>query len=203
MGIKKKGISKTKASKTLSSNFLVRNKKILKPSEVSFLHLINTDTKKEKQLMKSSKFLSKFTEDNIKKNPDPNLNQAVDSNLIGISKSSLRRRKRKLRENLKPKLSDLLDSLNSIEDDNNSAKQPNKINKNSNNIQNVKIEKKGYINKQLNKNQPNPHKSLNSFKIISKMENSNFIKVLNDESFKANPFQAIRDKINLQNSLML
>ena len=198
--MKKRSALKSKAGKALSSsNIHVKDKKILKPStEKTFLHLINTDTKKEKQLKKSTTFLDKLAEGNTISNNNNNnnarissTNQRLAASLDGISKSALRRRKRKLRDTLKPKLNDLLDTLDSIDS---SSKTNSKGKK-------TKDTSRGYINKQLDKHRPNPHKNLNSFKIISTIENGNFAKVLGDSTFRASPFQAIRDKIRLQNSL--
>ena len=70
---------------------------LLPPDPKAFLHQPR-ESKKEKVLNKSQSFVSKIKDQ-------------ASLNNSGISKSSLRRRKRKLRDDLKPKMQDLLTSL--------------------------------------------------------------------------------------------
>ncbi|CCH60055.1 hypothetical protein TBLA_0C02450 [Henningerozyma blattae CBS 6284] len=71
----------------------------------AFLHQPK-ESKKDKILNKQSSFLSQVQQKALKVNPS----------LSGISKSSARRRKRKMRDELKPKMQDLLTSLDQEED---------------------------------------------------------------------------------------
>ncbi|KAF3989337.1 hypothetical protein FT663_03090 [Candidozyma haemuli var. vulneris] len=126
---------------------------------------------KEKQKTKSSDFNEKIL-------------SKVSFNLSGgISKSSTRRRKRKAKENLKPKMDDLLSSLPTE----------------TLNLVDVK-ESQGFIQaKKKDTNKPNPQKQGGHAKLLER-ENKQFNKVLTDKQFKASPFDALKSAIqqNLQ-----
>lgn len=96
----------------------------------------------------------------------------------GISKSATRRRKRKTKENLKPKMDDLLLSLPTE----------------TLNLVNVK-EASGFIAaKKKDTNKPNPQKQGGHAKLLQ-MENRHFNQVLADKQFKASPFDALKQAI--------
>lgn len=131
--------------------------------ENPFLKLLKV-SKKDKQQEKSTTFAKKIE---------------VNGNTSGgISKSSLRRRKRKAKEELKPKMNELLMSLD----------EP--TNKN------VKIvEKAGFIaSSKTNKNLPNAAKRTGHSKILSQ-ENKNFSSVLQNPKFRTSPFNALKEAI--------
>lgn len=121
-------------------------------------------SKKDKQQEKSNTFAQKI---------EVNLNTSG-----GISKSALRRRKRKAKEELKPKMNELLMSLD----------EP--TNKN------VKIvEKAEFIeSSKAKKNLPNAAKRTGHSKILSQ-ENKNFNSVLQNPGFRASPFNALKEAI--------
>lgn len=123
-----------------------------------FLHAYKP-TKKEKVDLKHTKLITKLTEG-------------------GISKSALRRRKRKAKEELVPKMQDLLTSLDA----------------------NVNlVDSKETLNsveaKKKNKNLPNPLKQSGS-KIINNQEKQRFGAVLKDSNFKKSPFSSLRESIS-------
>lgn len=123
-------------------------------------------TKKEKQLNKSKDFNTK-------------LQQKVTFNISGgISKSSARRQKRKAKQELKPKMDDLLLALESTTTTTTTT---------STTPEYVKPSKK-----QLNL--PNANKQSGHAKIM-KNEYKNFNKLLLDNSFRASPFAALKDTI--------
>lgn len=123
-------------------------------------------TKKEKQKNKTSDFNERI------------LAKTTFNLSGGISKSATRRRKRKAKENLKPKMDDLLLSLPTE----------------TLNLVDVK-QSSGFIaakNKDANK--PNPQKQGGHAKLLQ-MENRQFNKVLTDKQFKASPFDALKQAI--------
>lgn len=129
--------------------------------------------------MKSSKFVSRIQEkygqalnSDAKKALDPNDPSYKD--FSSISKSAARRRKRKLRDALKPQLNDLLKSLPETELD--------------------KAEEKGYIEKK--KHIPNPHKSLKGKALVEKVETQAFKSTLGDGDFRSSPFAALKQRIS-------
>ena len=126
--------------------------------------------------MKSDKFVNKLIDDSIK-----------------ISKSSLRRRKRKAREQLKPKLDDLLTNL-PLTTNNNSIQQ--QINQSR---EGEKIDNSIFINKKINKNHiPNPTKA-SGIKQIMKQESIIFQNAL---KIRDSNFSSLKNMIqqNLQNN---
>lgn len=127
----------------------------------AFLHAYK-ESKKEKLESKRTKLLTKLT--------------AQDA---GISKSSLRRRKRKAKEDLKPKMQDLLDTL---EDE---------VGKETVNL----VDAKEYI-ASVNKNKNTPStKTRKGIKKVEDMERQRFGAVLKDQAFKKSPFEALRESI--------
>jgi len=128
-----------------------------------------TTTKKEKQLAKSTQFNEKI------------LSKVTFNMSGGVSKSALRRRKRKEREQLKPKMDDLLLSLpetvNVVE-----SKQKKK-------------EVKYVADNKKPTNQPNPQKHTGHTKLLE-AENKRFNQVLNNSQFKKTPFALLQQAIN-------
>ncbi|CUM67999.1 uncharacterized protein PRCAT00005713001 [Priceomyces carsonii] len=125
-------------------------------------------TKKEKLAAKSNKFTQQL------------MNKVTFNTSGGISKSSIRRRRRKEKEQLKPQMNDLLISLpDSFED----SKYPSSKNQ-------VQASKK--------RNIPNATKKTGHQKLFQQ-EKKNFTDVLNSPDFKSAPFSALRNAI-LQNA---
>lgn len=125
-------------------------------------------SKKEKQQAKTNSF-------------NERLASKVTFNLSGgVSKSSLRRRKRKQKEELKPKMDDLLSSL------------PESVV----NIVEKPSAKKSFVKGTAAKpmNLPNPQKHTGHTKLLE-AENQQFSKVLQDSQFQQSPFAALRNAI--------
>lgn len=126
-------------------------------------------TKKEKQTAKSNQFSEKVL-------------SKVTFNLSGgVSKSALRRRKRKEKEQLKPKLDDLLLSL------------PETVNV----VAPLGKTKEVKYVKDTSKeaNQPNPQKHTGHTKLLE-AENKRFNQVLTNSEFKKSPFALLQQTIS-------
>lgn len=121
-------------------------------TENPFLKLL-TISKKEKQLTKSKTF-----------------NEKIINTGLTISKSSLRRRKRKLKESLKPKMSDILDSLPTVE-----------------------TEPK-FVETVAHSNEPN-FRNKTGQQVIFKQEHQNFNRILQDRQFRTSPFATLKEAI--------
>lgn len=170
----------------------------LTPDPIAFLHQPR-ESKKEKQQLKQSAFLSQIKEKNS------------NVSFEGISKSSIRRRKRKMRDDLKPKMQDLLTSLQNEEDLKDYAKSSNTdeelddfFDNNNGSSKTVKIIKKssiaetkqpGYV--KIKKNEPNIRTQKGS-KVLAINETKRFNDVLNNNAFKANPFGSLRELIQMK-----
>lgn len=144
--------------------------------ENPFLKLLKV-SKKDKQINKSQNFTQQ-------------LESRSFNTSSGASKSSLRRRKRKAKEELKPKMDELLQSLPA-----------------TTNIVDAPTSKKDsgapkkYINSSKGPaNIPNATKKTGHSKIMHQ-ESKNFNSVLKDPQFRASPFSALKNAIaqNLQN----
>ncbi|CCC70194.1 hypothetical protein NCAS_0E01240 [Naumovozyma castellii] len=173
----------------------------LPPDPKAYLHQAR-ETKKEKQMNKQQNFLERMK---MKANGD--------GNLEGISKSSIRRRKRKMREDLKPKMYDLLTSLqqesdlrdhvlaDDRKDDNNEDEMVvdsvTKITKSAaySHITSGKPMEPGSVI--MKKNQPNIRNQKGA-KAISQKESARFNQVLTNQSFQQNPFGSLREIIKMQ-----
>ncbi|CAI4063420.1 hypothetical protein SUVZ_07G3160 [Saccharomyces uvarum] len=167
----------------------------------AFLHQPK-ETKKEKLLNKQNTFLSQLK-------GRPMVDAGVSANFDGISKSSVRRRKRKLREELKPRMQDLLTSLEQEKDLQNIIKETgttvdgnNDINMDSKirivdtkEMRPKKAAEPGSI--KIKKNQPNI-KNQKGAKALSANETARFNQVLTNQDFQKNPFGALREVIKLQ-----
>lgn len=130
------------------------------------------ETKKEKSREKSKDFTER-----LMKKTTFNLS-------LGVSKSALRRQKRKEREQLKPRMEDMLSSLPM--DELEAASERGKA---------QFVEKKP---KRIN--EPNPQKQGGHAKLLD-TENTRFNRILRDEQFKETPFATLKQAIarNLQN----
>lgn len=127
-----------------------------------------TTSKKDKQLVKSSKFTEKV------------ISKVTFNTSGGVSKSALRRRKRKEREQLKPKMEDLLLSL------------PESVNI----VETTKTKEVKYIaDHKKPTNQPNPQKHTGHTKLLE-AENKRFNQVLSNSQFKKTPFALLQQAIN-------
>lgn len=145
-------------------------------------------TKFEKSENKSNIFKKKL---NIKDIEKANVDKKYlsDPKQPGISKSAVRRRKRKLKEQLNTKLDDLKDilddSMNITEDtDKNNSSNPFQNNDNNVSINPFKLD-----------HTPNPHTSLKGAKKIEKDEIKRFGLILNDTGFRQNPFESLKEAI--------
>lgn len=132
-----------------------------------FLKLL-TISKKEKQMSRARSF-----------------NDRIVNTSLNISKSALRRRKRKARESLKPKMDDLLASLpgdDSESNHNDSSSQNNGS--------------KEYIEATVKaQNKPNVKKKSGQ-QIIFKQEHQHFNEVLQNNQFRSSPFATLRSAIS-------
>ncbi|KAI5969422.1 SLX9 [Candida margitis] len=129
-------------------------------------------TKKQKQQEKSDKFIN-------------NLVNKVTFNTSGsISKSSLRRQKRKQREQLKPKMDELLSSLPTGEEPQTKSTRL------------VQMPKTEFVDNttKTKSNKPNPTKTTGHKKIMIE-EHKNFGNVLKNPEFRKSPFDALKSAI--------
>lgn len=160
----------------------------------AFLHQPR-ETKKKKQMNRQQTFLTRVKEKSISSEPS----------FAGISKSAVRRRKRKLRDDLKPKMTDLLTSLGQ-EDDlkqhvaDNSEKEGFKDAKDQ--VTKVLQTEHRYVSEpgfiQIKKNEPNIRNQKGA-KALSIKESSRMNSILTNTGFQKNPFGALRDVIKMQN----
>lgn len=159
-----------------------------------FLHQIR-ESKKDKQNNKQQNFLSRVME-----------KAAGQDQFAGVSKSAVRRRKRKLREDLKPKMGDLLTSLSKEEDlkehvqenvDNEAAQSEvprSKVTKIIAREGQPQVEA-GFV--KIRKNEPNIRNQKGA-KALSIRETTRMNDILHNASFQQNPFGALRDVIKMQ-----
>ncbi|BAO39802.1 Ribosome biogenesis protein SLX9 [Kluyveromyces marxianus] len=161
----------------------------LPPDPKAFLHQ-HRETKKEKLQAKSENFISRITEQN--------------KNMSGISKSSLRRRKRKMRDELKPKMDDLLNSLQQegvLDDEETTPGNKEEV------VSVTKVTKSAAygsvtanstaVKGQLRKNEPNI-KNQKGAKLLAKQESKRFNEVLANEAFQKSPFEALKEAIRMR-----
>lgn len=170
------------------------------PDPKAFLHQ-HRETKKDKQMNKQSAFISKIKE-------------TSSSEFAGISKSSVRRRKRKLRDDLKPRMQDLLTSLEqdpglkTLSKDIEESRENEQINDFMTDAPNItpvnavtrivgkeKPLEPGSI--KIKKNEPNIRNKKGA-RALSIKESERFMQVLKNDEFKKNTFGALRDIIKMQ-----
>lgn len=163
----------------------------------AFLHQYK-ETKREKQTNKQTDFLSKIRQGSGRSDPA----------FEGISKSSVRRRKRKMRDNLKPRLDDLLVSLQKEEDLNEFTKEPEDAAAPSTNpfapktdAPHIKVtrivEKIEPGSVKIKRNEPNIRNQKGA-KMLAVKERQRFNEVLTNQVFQQNSFSALRDIIKMQ-----
>ncbi|CAB4251904.1 similar to Saccharomyces cerevisiae YGR081C SLX9 Protein required for pre-rRNA processing [Maudiozyma barnettii] len=208
MAAKKRNTLRNKAATRLGNTSKVDEVKTVTEfteDPKAYLHQFK-ETKKEKLNNKQNDFLSKI------KNNSGSLNAEFD----GISKSSVRRRKRKIRDNLKPRLDDLLTSLQKEDDLGEFTRENVDMNVTTDNInidqnpfspsvvnppariQVTKIVKRvepGSIKKR--KNEPNIRNKKGA-KLLASKERKRFNEVITNQVFKQNSFSALRDIIKMQ-----
>lgn len=127
------------------------------------------ETKKEKSEKKTKDFTDRL------------MNKTTFNLSGGVSKSALRRQKRKQREQLKPKMDDLLSSLPLEElETSEGPGRPVKF-----------VERKPKL-----VNQPNPQKQGGHAKLLGS-ENMRFNQLLKDEQFKESPFASLKQAISM------
>ncbi|CAL9737566.1 ribosome biogenesis protein Slx9p [Monosporozyma servazzii] len=201
MVAKKRNTLRGKASSRLgskpldSSIFAPENELEAAEDPKAFLHQYR-ETKKDKQLNKQSAFISKIKE-------------TASSEFAGISKSSIRRRKRKLRDDLKPRMEDLLTSLKqepglqeitkSIEEGEHDSVPDGSHMSSVAAVTRIVSKQKplepGSI--KIKKNEPNI-RTKKGAKALSIKESQRFMQVLKNDEFKKNSFGALRDIIKMQ-----
>lgn len=142
----------------------------------AFLHQ-HKESKKEKNLSRQQTFLEQIRQRND-----------LDPNFAGISKSAIRRRKRKTRDDLKPKMGELLTSLGQEED----LKEQLEEKPEEREVTVVEEPQK------KRKNEPNI-KNQKGAKALSIQESERMKQVLSNSSFRQNTFGALRDVIGMQN----
>lgn len=165
----------------------------------AFLHQYK-ESKKEKQMNKQNAFISKIKE-------------SSKTEFSGISKSSIRRRKRKLRDNLKPRIEDLLTSLEQEPDlkefttathdkgdvmtDESTVSMLTSTTPSS--VTRIVDSKKSLEpgSVRIKKNEPNIRNKKGA-RALSIKESERFMQVLKTDEFKKNSFAALRDIIKLQ-----
>lgn len=157
----------------------------LPPDPNAFLHT-SKETKKEKLLNKSISFLNKIKRDNCS----------------SISKSSLRRRKRNARDELKPKMQDLLVSLEHDGILTNPTVKENNIQETQHSITRIvenpkKLSSVGSNIFPIKKNEPNIRNQKGAKVLVSK-EAIRFNHILTNKSFQQNPFAALREVIEMR-----
>ncbi|EJS43666.1 slx9p [Saccharomyces arboricola H-6] len=166
----------------------------------AFLHQPK-ETKKEKMLNRQNTFLSQLR-------GRTTIGDGSGANFDGISKSSIRRRKRKQREELKPRMEDLLTSLEqekdlqgimnesdrAVDGDNDIDMGPRIKFVDAKEMRPKKVEP-GSI--KIKKNQPNMRNQKGA-KALSANETARFNQILTNQDFQKNPFGALREIIKLQ-----
>ncbi|EHN02328.1 Slx9p [Saccharomyces cerevisiae x Saccharomyces kudriavzevii VIN7] len=136
------------------------------------------------------------------------LGDRANANLDGISKSSVRRRKRKLREELKPRMQDLLTSLEQekdlqgiMEESSAAVDGDDEITMDSRirlvDTKELRSKKAEPGSIRIKKNQPNMRNQKGA-KALAANETARFSQVLTNEDFQKNPFGALREVIKLQ-----
>ncbi|KAL6939792.1 hypothetical protein ACO0RG_003638 [Hanseniaspora osmophila] len=165
------------------------------------------DTKKTKAESKSSSFKDKILKSNI--------NDATN-----ISKSALRRRKRKLKDDLKPKMNDLLDSLEnegfqieSTDASSDGVREHKHVGGNSDRSKITKItdntnfavaapsfthSKTSQQGAFKNTNEPSI-RTQKGAKLLQQKENDHFKQVLGTKQFQTNTFASLREVIAMKN----
>lgn len=173
MAVKKRSTLRNKSSKKIGN--------VTKKS-------VEEITKNDKIIDKIAEKVEKSIEDNkttkfkIKSNSIISSTISTDPNQVGISKSAIRRRKRKLRDQLRPKLTeDLLDALT---ESTNTV-----INKGEDGKEEIIIEEKVKLN-----HLPNPLNKRGEIALF-KIENEQFKQVLKNKDLRTGGLSALRNSI--------
>lgn len=204
MAAKKRNTLRNKAAARLGGSVLTNDAALpamdFPEDPKAFLHQ-HKETKREKQTNKQTDFLSKIRQGSDRK----------DASFDGISKSSVRRRKRKMRDNLKPRLDDLLVSLQKEDDlheftrEESPAAGPS-VSENpfapkvdaTPHIQVTRIvEKMEPGSVKIKRNEPNIRNQKGA-KMLAAKERQRFNEVLTNQVFQQNSFSALRDIIKMQ-----
>lgn len=161
-------------------------------SSRSFLHQPR-ESKREKLLNKQQGFLKRVMEKSTGRD-----------DFAGISKSAIRRRKRKLREDLKPKMGDLLTSLGQEDDlkqhligtSSDEADDERSISKKKSvtvvSKPGASADEPGFV--RIRKNEPSIRNQKGA-KLLSIRETSRMSDILHNSSFQLNPFGSLREAI--------
>lgn len=195
MVAKRRTTLRNKAAAAAGRNHEEIEQEELDVSSRSFLHQPR-ESKREKQLNKQQGFLNRVME-----------KSSGREDFAGISKSAVRRRKRKLREDLAPKMGDLLTSLGQEDDlkhhvlegssgeehEDTTVKAP--AQKRSVKVlsrEELKTGEPGFV--RIRKNEPSIRNQKGA-KALSIRETSRMNGILHNTSFQQNPFGALREAI--------
>ncbi|GAV53458.1 hypothetical protein ZYGR_0AI07420 [Zygosaccharomyces rouxii] len=143
----------------------------------AFLHQYK-ESKRDKNLSRQQMFLNQIKHKND-----------TDPNFAGISKSAIRRRKRKMRDDLKPKMGELLTSLGQEDDLKEQLEE---------NFKEEDVVEPEPQPQRKRKNEPNIRNQKGA-KALSVQESERMKQVLSNSSFQQNTFGALRDVIRMQN----
>lgn len=174
MAVKKRTTLRSKTSKKIGNNTNILGSTTSETQKKD--KIINKLVEKSEQ----PKQLEQTVTHSIKSNSVlPTLN---DPNQPGISKSAIRRRKRKLRDQLRPKLTeDLLDAL--------TESTSTTISKNEDGVEEILIKEKVRLN-----HTPNPLNKRGEMALY-KIENEQFKQVLKNKELRTGGLSALRNSI--------
>ncbi|AAS52365.1 AEL319Cp [Eremothecium gossypii ATCC 10895] len=156
----------------------------LPPDPKAFLHQLR-ESKREKQLNRSQSFLNRLRD------------QAGNG---GISKSALRRRKKRMKEELKPRMEDLLTSLKEegvLEEDESgelAAVTGVTAITASNGYSGLHDTAEACGTVRIRKNEPSI-RTQRGAKLLTTKEQERFTKVISNERFRSSPFETLREII--------
>ena len=129
------------------------------------------------------------------------------NNPSGVSKSSLRRRKRKLRDELKPKMNDLLQTLQQEgvldEDVRDNLQSETEVKKSERVTKVTKSDRYNFVSSSetgkvsVKRNEPNIRNQKGA-KQLAQQETKRFNEVLLNQTFQHSPFDALREAIKMR-----
>lgn len=182
MAVKKRTTLRAKSSKRVGT--------VPTASAIGVTKNDNINQKKDKLLDKLAAKSIKTTTTTIQSKTAINNSELRDPNQPGISKSAIRRRKRKLRDQLTPKLTD--DLLDALTESTNTT-----INKKVDGTEEIVIEEKVKLN-----HTPNPLNKRGEMALF-KIENENFKQVLKNKELRSGGLAALRNSIltNISNDI--
>ncbi|CCF60497.1 hypothetical protein KAFR_0K01430 [Kazachstania africana CBS 2517] len=197
MVAKKRNTLRNKVSSKINSHSILENLQNdidvqLPEDPKAFLHQPK-ETKREKQLNKQSAFISRVQEKSM----------GMDPSFAGISKSSIRRRKRKMRDNLKPRMDDLLVSLEREDDlrditQNTGEHADDEETRKRNRANVTKVVSRNEPGSVLTRRNEPSIRNKKGAKTLQIKETERFNQVLKNQLFQTNTFGALREVIKMQ-----